>query len=61
MTSEEKVETSEAQFAVHWKEEKYFHPSPRFIAQANMSDPAIFDRFQLKYFPTVLKKMMWAT
>ena len=52
MTDETKVvETSEAQIAVHWKEEGLYHPSEEFKAQANLTDPSIFDRFALKNFP----------
>src|SRR5260370_7589178 len=40
-----KVKENEAQIAVHWKEEEYFHPSPQFIGQANLNDPAILARF----------------
>lgn len=29
-------EVSEAQIAVHWKEEDYYDPSEKFKAQANM-------------------------
>ena len=36
MAEKEVVETSEAQIAVHWKEEDMVYPSPKFIAQANM-------------------------
>ena len=36
---------NEAQIAVHWKEEEYFHPSPKFIGQANLNDPALVERF----------------
>jgi hypothetical protein len=36
---------NEAQIAVHWKEEEYFHPSPKFIGQANLNDPAVVERF----------------
>ena len=32
---------SEAQIAVHWREEEYYHPPARFIGQANASDLAI--------------------
>ena len=32
-------EVSEAEIAVHWQEEDYVHPSPRFIAQDNDTDP----------------------
>ena len=42
---------SEAQIAVHWKEEEYFHPSAKFIAQANLSDPAVVEKFSEEHFP----------
>ncbi|MBB5348515.1 acetate--CoA ligase [Desulfoprunum benzoelyticum] len=45
------VETSEAEIAVHWQEEAYFHASPGFIGQANLTDESIFERFALKNFP----------
>jgi acetyl-CoA synthetase len=45
------VETSEAQIAVHWKEEDYIQPSEEFIAQANLTDKSIFERFSLDKFP----------
>ena len=44
-------ETSEAQIAVHWKEEEYFEPSREFVAQANLKDPAVNERFAEKNFP----------
>ena len=47
---------SEAQIAVHWKEEGYIHPSPAFIGQANMVDPGIYDRFDLDNFPECFKE-----
>ena len=28
-------EVSEAQIAVHWREEAYYEPPPSFVAQAN--------------------------
>src|SRR5260370_17456644 len=46
-----KVKENEAQIAVHWKEEENFHPSPQFIGQANLNDPAIVERFSEKNFP----------
>ncbi|MEE8248473.1 MAG: acetyl-coenzyme A synthetase N-terminal domain-containing protein, partial [Alphaproteobacteria bacterium] len=49
-------EVSEAQIAVHWKEEGYVHPSPSFIAQANMTDPGIYERFSLDNFPDCYKE-----
>lgn len=51
MSKKEVVETTEAQIAVHWKEENYYHPSTKFIAQANLTDEGIFDRFSLDNFP----------
>jgi len=50
------VQVSEAEIAVHWKEEEYFYPSARFIGQANASDPAIFERFAEKNFPECFKE-----
>jgi len=51
MSRKDVVETTEAQIAVHWKEEDYYYPSPKFIGQANLTDPAVFDRFSLENFP----------
>ena len=56
MASKEVIETSEAEIAVHWGEEEYFHPSKEFIAQANMTDPSVFDRFSLDNFPNCFKE-----
>ena len=50
------VEASEAQIAVHWQEEALIPPSPRFMAQANMADPGIYDRFSLDRFPECFKE-----
>jgi acetyl-CoA synthetase len=56
MAEKEAVETSEAQIAVHWGEENYIYPSTEFIAQANMTDPSIHDRFSLDNFPECFKE-----
>jgi acetyl-CoA synthetase len=45
------VELSEAQIAVHWREEEYVEPPPSFIEQANANDRAIRDRFAEDHFP----------
>ncbi len=45
------AETNEAQIAVHWKEEEYFDPPASFVAQANLNDPAVNERFAEKNFP----------
>jgi acetyl-CoA synthetase len=42
---------SESQIAVHWREEEYYPPPEKFVAQANANDPAIFDRFTEDKFP----------
>jgi acetyl-CoA synthetase len=47
---------SEAHIAVHWKEEEYFQPSPKFIEQANLKDPAVMDRFSEKNFPNCFEE-----
>ncbi len=51
MTDSQETEVSEAQIAVHWREEEYYQPPPAFVAQANANDPAIFDRFTEDKFP----------
>ncbi len=56
MKTAEDVEVSEAQIAVHWREEEYFYPPAKFIGQANASDPSIFDRFREENFPECFKE-----
>ncbi len=56
MNEQELVEVSEAEIAVHWQEEEHFYPSTQFIAQANMTDPGIYERFSLKNFPECFKE-----
>ncbi len=55
MTDKE-LRVSEAQIAVHWQEENKFSPAPSFIAQANMTDPEIYQRFSLENFPDCYKE-----
>ena len=50
------VQVSEAEIAVHWREEEYYTPPPKFIGQANVSDPAIRERFSEKHFPECFKE-----
>src|SRR5712691_2775352 len=45
------TQVSEAQIAVHWREEERYPPPPGFVAQANARDPAIFARFAEDRFP----------
>jgi acetyl-CoA synthetase len=57
MATKEKVSSadaaavSEAQIAVHWREEEYVQPPAAFVAQANASDPALLERFSEEHFP----------
>ena len=51
MNNKDQGKVTEAQIAVHWQEEQYFHPSDEFVAQANMTDQGIYDRFGLDNFP----------
>jgi acetyl-CoA synthetase len=52
----ELTDVSEAQIAVHWKEEEYYTPSEEFKAQANLNDPDIRKRFSLDNFPDCFKE-----
>ena len=54
--AEEGAELTEAQVAVHWKEEEYIYPSTKFIAQANMADQGLFERFKEENFPECFKE-----
>jgi len=56
MKTPEVTEVSEAQIAVHWKEEQYYQPPEKFKAQANMRDPRILDKFGLDTFPDCFKE-----
>ncbi|HTX82484.1 MAG TPA: acetate--CoA ligase [Streptosporangiaceae bacterium] len=47
----ETPEVSESQIAVHWREEEYYPPPEKFVAQANANDPAILERFTEDKFP----------
>jgi acetyl-CoA synthetase len=54
--AQETLELSEAQIAVHWREEEYIYPPVPFIAQANMTEPQIYERFSLEHFPEYFKE-----
>src|ERR671930_2470034 len=47
---------SEAQIAVHWREEEYYNPPVTFVAQANATDLAIRERFSEEHFPDCFKE-----
>jgi acetyl-CoA synthetase len=50
------ADVSEAQIAVHWKEEEYYHPTAKFIGQANLTDPSVDERFSIDKFPECYKE-----
>ncbi|HTD46703.1 MAG TPA: acetyl-coenzyme A synthetase N-terminal domain-containing protein, partial [bacterium] len=50
------VTVSEAEIAVHWKEEGTYQPSAKFIGQANLTDPGIMERFSLDRFPDCFRE-----
>jgi len=47
----EQNDVSEAEIAVHWQEEKKYDPPAGFVAQANLTDRHVFERFALDKFP----------
>ena len=47
---------SEAQIAVHWREEDYLYPRTSFIARANAPDPEIYERFSEERFPECFRE-----
>jgi acetyl-CoA synthetase len=49
-------ETTEAQIAVHWREEEYYYPSPKFIGQAYLTDPEVVNRFSEENFPECFRE-----
>src|SRR5215469_4233622 len=53
---ERRAEVSEAEIAVHWQEEGLIKPPEKFIAQANLTDKAVFERFSLDNFPDCFKE-----
>src|SRR5437588_5288144 len=55
-TQRQEPQVSEAQIAVHWREEAYIEPPATFVEQANANDPAILDRFTEDHFPDCVKE-----
>jgi acetyl-CoA synthetase len=45
------AQVSEAQIAVHWREEEYYDPPARIRSVANANDPAIRERFAEEHYP----------
>src|SRR5574340_1025721 len=54
--TKEYTEVSEAQIAVHWKEEEYFRPANKFIELANARDPDIRKRIAIENFPDCFRE-----
>nr|WP_290669833.1 acetate--CoA ligase [Ardenticatena sp.] len=50
------ADVTEAEVAVHWGEEEYYYPPMHFIAQANMTDETIYERFSEDHFPECFKE-----
>jgi acetyl-CoA synthetase len=50
-TADEGHATSEAEIAVHWREEEYVEPPAAFLARANLTDPTVYERMSLDRFP----------
>jgi acetyl-CoA synthetase len=56
-SSQDRVgEVSEAEIAVHWPEEGLVRPPAKFIAQANLTDKTVLERFGLGNFPDCFKE-----
>ena len=53
---ETSADVNEAQIAVHWKEEEYYHPTAKFVGQANLTDPSVHERFSIDKFPECFKE-----
>lgn len=51
MSASSAAESNEAVIGAHWREEETIAPPPRFIGQANVSDPQIFEQFSEDNFP----------
>ncbi len=56
MATERATEISQAQIAVHWKEEEYVRPTTKFVGQANLVDPAVTERFSEDHFPECFRE-----
>src|SRR5256886_9515150 len=56
MKPTEQTEVSEAQIAVHWKEEAYYQPSEKFKAQATLRARHVLDGFGLDSSPDCFRE-----
>ena len=53
---DEQAGLTEAEIASHWREEEFIHPSPSFIAQANLAEESALERFSEKHFPECFRE-----
>ncbi|MDA8049395.1 MAG: acetate--CoA ligase [Rhodospirillales bacterium] len=53
---EKQTDLSEAEIAVHWQEEGYYHAPVSFVVQANLRDADVFKRFSPENFPECYKE-----
>ena len=51
MEADKQADISEAQIAVHWKEEPLINPPASFVSQANMNDKGILERYAERNYP----------
>ncbi len=56
MSQQRTPEASEAEIAVHWQEEDRVNPPEKFVAQANLTDKTVLERFSLDNFPDCFKE-----
>ncbi len=49
--ADEGHDVSEAEIAVHWREEGYVQPPADFVRTANLTDPGVYERMSLDRFP----------
>ncbi len=54
--SKDDAKVSESVIAAHWREEEYVYPPSRFVGQAHLTDPAVFDRFSEVHFPECFRE-----
>jgi acetyl-CoA synthetase len=53
---EQPANLTEAEIAVHWKEEELYAPPAKFVTQANLNDPKVVGRFALEHFPECFRE-----
>ena len=56
MSNGEQSQVKESQIASHWREEEFISPGADFIAQANMADTSVFDRFTMENYPEYFRE-----